>query len=97
MRKDIRRVYKHSQSQLSNFSLKAFVRSSSESHTSSSIKLKTTYVPFSRDKYQNNSVFNSQNTIPNDATITNYDNIQSCKTKKLNYIISTISSPSDHS
>ena len=39
-----------------------------------------------------------QNTIQNDATITNNDDIQSCETKKeQNYNISTVSTPNNHS
>ena len=64
-------------------SLNAPVSSSSEFKTSSDIKLTTTDVPFARDKHQNNSVFNSQNTIQNDETITNNDDIQSCETQKI--------------
>ena len=42
---------------------------------------------------------NSQNTIRNDATITNNENIQSCETPKINknYNIPTISIPNHHS
>ena len=78
MGKYIELIYKHSQSQLSTLSLKAPVSSSSESQTSSAVKLTTTFVPYSRDKHQNNSIFYSQNTIQNDATITKNDDIQSC-------------------
>ena len=48
------------------------------------------------DKNQNNCVLYSQNTIQNDATITNNDNIQSCETAKKNYIIPIISTPNHH-
>ena len=41
--------------------------------------------------------FYSQNTIQNDAKITNNDNIQSCETaRKKNYSIPTISTPNHH-
>ena len=82
MGKDIGQIYKHSQSQLSTFSIKSPVSAPSESQTSSAIKLITAYVPSTIDKHQNNSVFYSQNTIHNDETITNNDNIHSCETPK---------------
>ena len=75
MGKDIGRIYKQSQSQLSNLSLKTPVSSSSEPQTSSTIKLTTTSVPSVTDKNKNNYVLYSQNTIHNYATITNNDNI----------------------
>ena len=91
MGKNIGQIYKHSLYQISTFSLKAPISSSSESQTSSAIKLTTTSVPSARDKHLNNSVFYSQNTIQNDATIINNDCIKSCETpKKLNHNISTI-------
>ena len=97
MGKDIRRIYKHSQSQLSTPSFKAPVRSSSASQTSSAIELTTTYVPSVRDKNQNNSVLCSQNNIQNDVRITNNDNIQSCETeRKQNCKIPTASTPNHH-
>ena len=80
MGKDIGLIYTHSQYQLSTLSLKTPVSSSSKPQTSSAIELTTTPIPSVRDKNQNNSVFHSQNTIQNDATITNNDNIQSCET-----------------
>ena len=82
MKKDIGRIYKYSQSQLSNFSLKTPVSSSSEHQTSSAIKLTTTSVPSVRDKNKNKYVLYSQNTIQNDATITNNDDIHSFETAK---------------
>ena len=82
MGKDIGQIYKHSQSQPSNFSLKTPVISSSEPQTSSAIELTTTSIPSITDKNKNTSVLYSQNTIQNDATITNNDNIQSCETAK---------------
>ena len=82
MGKDIGQIYKYSQSQLLTLSIKAPVISYSESQTSSAIKLTTTFVPSITYKHQNNSVFCSQNTIQNDATITKNDDIQSCETKK---------------
>ena len=39
-------------------------------------------VPSMTDKHQNNYVLYSQNTIQNDATITNNDGIQSFETEK---------------
>ena len=78
MGKDIGRICKKSQSQLSTFSIKAPVSSSSSTQTSSAIKLTATYVPYIIDKHQNNSVLCYQNTIHNDSTITNNDDIQSC-------------------
>ena len=86
MGKDIGRIYKHSQSQLSTLSFKAPVRPSAASQTSSPIELKTTSVPSVRDKNKNNYFLCSQNTIHNDVSTTNNDNIQSCdKTRKKNY------------
>ena len=41
-------------------------------------------VPSIKDKHRNNYVLCSQNTIQNDATITNNDDIQSCDTPKQN-------------
>ena len=90
MGKDIRQIYKHGQSQISTLSPKKPVSSSPEPQTSSDIELTTTSVPFVTEKHQNNSVLCSQNIIENDATITNYDNIQSCEAPKKNYIIPTI-------
>ena len=83
MEKDIGRIYKHSQSQLSTLSHKTPVSSSSEPQTSSAIELTTTYVPSVTDKNRNNYVLYSQNNIYNDATITNNDYIQSCDTEKI--------------
>ena len=82
MGKDIERIYKHSQSQISTFSLKAPVSSSSDPQTSSAIELTTTPISSVTDKNQNNSVLYSQNTIHNYATITNNDDIQSCETER---------------
>ena len=75
MGKYIGRVYKHSESRLSTSSPKTPVSSSSESQTSSAIELRTTSVPSATDKHQNNSILYSQNTIQNDATIANNDDI----------------------
>ena len=96
MGKEIGRIYKHSQSQISTFSFKAHVSSYSEPQTSPDIELTTTSVPSATDKNQNNSVLYSQNTIQNDSTITNNDYIQSCETPKKNHSISTISTPNHH-
>ena len=57
MGKDIGRIYKYGQYQLSTLSLKAPGSSSSDPQTASSIELKTTSVPSARNKNQNNSVF----------------------------------------
>ena len=98
MAKEIVRIYRHSQYQLSTLSLNIPAISSSESQTSSAIELTAKYVPSVTDKHQKNSVLYSQNTIQNYATITNNDKIQSCETqKKQNYSISTISTPNYHS
>ena len=56
MGKDIGRIYKHIQSQLSTSSLKAPVISSSEPQTFSSIELTKTSVPSATDKHLNNYV-----------------------------------------
>ena len=97
MGKDIGRIHKHSQSQLSASSIKAPVISSSESQTSSGIKLTTIYVPSITDKHQNNPVLCFQHTIQNDTTITNNDDIQSCETAKNIFNIPTISTHNYHS
>ena len=97
MGKDIGWIYKHSQYQLSTFSLKTSVSSSSAYQTSSSIVLTATSVPSVRIKNQNNSVLYSQNTIQNYASITNNGNIQYFETeRKYNYSIPTISTPNHH-
>ena len=82
MGKDIGRIYKYIQSQLSTLSLKAPVSSSPDPQTSPAIELTTTSVPSVKNKNQNNSVLFSQNTIQNDASITNNDDMQSCETAK---------------
>ena len=82
MGKDIGQIYKHSQSQLSTLSLKAPVTSSPDPQISSAIELTTTPVPSVTEKNQNNYFLYSQNTIQNDATITNNDGIQACETRK---------------
>ena len=87
MGKDIGKIYNHSQSQLSTFSLKALISSSSEPQKSSAIKLTTMSVPSAAEKNQNNYVLYSQNTIQIDATITNNDNIQTFETQKKTKII----------
>ena len=75
MGKEIGKIYKYSQSQLSTLSLKAPVSSSSDTQASPAIKLTTMSFPSVRDKNQNNSVLYSQNTIQNYASITNNDGI----------------------
>ena len=82
MGKDIGRIYKHSQSQISTLSMKEPDSSSSEPQNIYAIELTTTSVPYITDKHQNNYVLCSQNTTQNDATITNNDNVQSCETQK---------------
>ena len=73
-------IYNHSQFQLSNPIIKAPVISSVASQTSSSIELIIASVPSIIDK-KPNSVLCSKNSIQNDATITNNDDIQSCETQ----------------
>ena len=80
MGRDIGQIYKYFQPRLSTSSLKAPVSSSLYTQTSSAVKLTTTSVPSVRNKNQNNSVLYSQNTIQNDASISNSDDIESCKT-----------------
>ena len=84
MGKDIGKVYKHGQSQLSTSSTKAPVSSFSEPQTFSAIKLTTTSAPSITDKYLNNSVLCYQNTTENDANITNNDDIECCETPQKN-------------
>ena len=92
--KDIERIYKHSQSQLSTLPLKTPVSPSSEPQTSSVTELTTTDVPSVIEKHQNKYVLYSQNTIQNYVTIINNDNIHSCGIlQKQNYSIPTISAP----
>ena len=57
MGKDIGRIYKYSQSQLSTSSLKAPGSSSSDFQTSSDIKLTITSIPSVRDKNIKNIFF----------------------------------------
>ena len=82
MGKDILRIYKHSQSQLSTTSIKAPVLSYSDDQTSSYIELTITSVSSVIDKKQTNSVLCSKNSIQNDLNITNNDDIQSCETPR---------------
>ena len=63
MGKEIERIYKHGQYQISTLSFKAPVCSSLAS------------VPSVREKKQNNSVLGSKNFIQNDLCITNNDDI----------------------
>ena len=54
-------------------------------------------VPSVRNKNQNNYVLCYQNTIQNDASITNNDDMHSCETAgKKSYSIPTISRPNHH-
>ena len=75
MGKDTGQIYKHSKLKLSTLSLKTPVSSYSEPQTSSAIELTTTSIPFATDNHQKKYVLYSQNTIQNDATITNNDDI----------------------
>ena len=77
MGKDIGKIYKHSQYQLSNPSIKEPVVSSSDSQTSTSIKLTITSVSSDIDKKQTNSILCSQNTTQNDLNITNNEDVKS--------------------
>ena len=79
MGKDIGRIYKHIQSQPRTTSINAPVSLSEDTQTFSAIKLTTMSIPSMTDKHQKNSVLCSQNTIQNDATITNNDDIQYCE------------------
>ena len=81
MGKDIGKIYKHSQYELSTLSLKTPVSSPSEHQTSPAIELTTKSIPSVTDTHQNNFLY-SQNTIHNYATITNNDDMQSCETAK---------------
>ena len=71
MVKDIEKNYRYSKSQLSTLSLKAPVSSSSDPQTPSAIKLTTMSVPSVIEKYIYIYVLYFQNTIQNDASITN--------------------------
>ena len=79
MGKDIERIYKHSQSQLSTPSFKALVLLYLASQTSFFILFTTTSVPSVRDRNQNNSVLCSKIFIQNGSIITNNYDIQSCE------------------
>ena len=78
MGKDIGKILKRSQFQLSTPSIKALVLSYLAYQTSSSIELTITYVPSVMDKKQTNYVFCFKNSIQNDLSITNNDYIHSC-------------------
>ena len=84
MGKEIRHIYKYSQSQLSTPSFKALLCLSSAFQTSSFIESTSTSVPSVIEKNQNNSVLFSQKTTQNDERITNNDNVQSCDTGRKN-------------
>ena len=95
--KPLDEIKKYSQSQISTSSLKAPVSSSSAPQSSLAIELTTMSVPSVRYKNQNNYVLCSQNTIHNDVSITNNDDIQSIETaRKKNYSIPTTSTPNHH-
>ena len=97
MGKYIGRIYKYSQSQISTFSPKAPVGSSSASQIPSAAESTTTPVPYVRDKNQNNYVLYSPNIIHNDVNITNNDDVQYFETEgKNNYSIPTTSIPNHH-
>ena len=91
--KDMGKFYKYNQSQLSTSYLKAPVSSSSDSQTLSATKSTITSVPSATDKNKNNSIFYSQNTIQNDGSITNNDDIHYFKKQENNYRIPTTSTP----
>ena len=97
MGKYIGQIYKHSQSQISTSSLKTPVSLSSEPQTSPAIELTIMSIPSVTDKNRNNYVLYSQNTIQNDATITNNDNVHSCEAEKKDHSIPTISTHNHHS
>ena len=82
MGKDIGRIYKYSQSQLSTSSLKSPVSSSSYPQSSSDIELTRNSVPSVREKNKINSILYYQNITQNDASITNNDDIQSYETAR---------------
>ena len=75
MGKDIGRIYKHIQSQISTLSVKEPVFLYSDSQKSSSIYSKRTCVSSIIYKQQTDSVFSSKNTIQNYLNITNNDKI----------------------
>ena len=91
MGKDIGRIYKYSQSQLSTSSLKSPVSSSSYPQSSSDIELTRNSVPSVREKNKINSILYYQNITQNDASITNNDDIQSYETARFFFIIPIIS------
>ena len=98
MVKDMGLIYKHSQYQLSTLSLKTSVSSSPKPQKSPAIEFTTKPAPYVTEKHQNNYILCSQNTIQNDSTITNNDDIQSCETpRKQHYIIPIISTPNNNS
>ena len=82
MDKDMGRIYKHSQSQISNPLFMSPVLSYLASQTSSSIELTTTSVPSVTDKKQTNPVLCSEDSIKNYLSITHNDNIQYCETQR---------------
>ena len=82
MDKDIGRIYKHSQSPLSALLFKAPVCSYLASQKASFIELTTTSVPSVREKNQNNYVLCSKNSIHNDISIINNNDIKSCETAR---------------
>ena len=75
MGKDIGRICKHSQHQISTPSIKAPVLSYVDSKTSSSIELTIISVPSVIENKQKNSVFGAKNCIQTDLSITNNGNI----------------------
>ena len=89
MGKEIGKIYKNSQYQLSTPSIKAPVHLSLDSQTSTSIELAITSIPSVRDKKQTNSILCSKNSIYNYLSIKNNDYIQSCETQRKKYSIKT--------
>ena len=84
MGKDKGIIYKHSQYQLSTLPIKAPVILSLASQTSSSVESTITSVPSIRDKKQTNYALCSKNSIQNDLSIKNNDDIHSCETREEN-------------
>ena len=91
----IGKFYNYSQSQIPTLSIKTTVLLPLSSQTSSYIELRITSIPYFRDKNQTNSILCSKNSIQNDLSITNNDDIQFCEKKK-NCRIPTTSTQNHH-
>ena len=88
MGKDIRRIYKHIQSQLSTLSINAPVSSYSESKTYSAIKLTTMYVPSITDKHKKNLFYvlkTPSKMIQPSQTMTTYSLVRQICFKYINH------------